>query len=77
MFTGLVECMGVVKSFVSLDTSDSGGNGCSLVITNANAVLVDANLGDSIAVNGKSFYDCLKDRLLFFNRCMLNHYRIQ
>ena len=52
MFTGLVECMGVVKSFVSLDTSDSGGNGCSLVITNANAVLVDANLGDSIAVNG-------------------------
>lgn len=52
MFTGIVECLGIVKSFDKMDLSNSGGNGISLVIKDADIVLSDCNLGDSIACNG-------------------------
>ncbi|RAH45426.1 riboflavin synthase [Aspergillus brunneoviolaceus CBS 621.78] len=52
MFTGLVEKIGTVSSLEPLDTSSSGGGGTSLTITDCEEILVDAHLGDSIAVNG-------------------------
>ncbi|CAI6340219.1 unnamed protein product [Periconia digitata] len=52
MFTGLVEIIGTVSSLESLDSSSSGGGGTSLTISDAQDILGDANLGDSISVNG-------------------------
>ncbi|KAI8321729.1 Lumazine-binding protein [Martensiomyces pterosporus] len=52
MFTGIVECMGKVIEFASLDTTESGGNGASLAISGAKDILADCHLGDSIAING-------------------------
>ncbi|KAJ1999926.1 Riboflavin synthase alpha chain [Coemansia thaxteri] len=52
MFTGIVECMGTVVEFASLDTTAAGGNGASLDISGANQILGDCHLGDSIAING-------------------------
>ncbi|KAJ1727062.1 Riboflavin synthase alpha chain [Coemansia biformis] len=52
MFTGIVECMGRVVEFSRLDTTTAGGNGASLTIAEAGAVLGDCHLGDSIAING-------------------------
>lgn len=42
-----------MKEFVEQDTSDIGGYGSSIVITNCGLILSDIHLGDSIAVNGK------------------------
>lgn len=52
MFTGLVETIGTVTSLTSLDPSVSGGNGTSLTISDCSTILGDAQLGDSISVNG-------------------------
>ncbi|KAJ1678469.1 Riboflavin synthase alpha chain [Spiromyces aspiralis] len=52
MFTGIVETMGTVRALTQNDSSESGGNGVSLEICNAEAILSDCHLGDSIAVNG-------------------------
>ncbi|CEI99332.1 Putative Riboflavin synthase, alpha subunit [Rhizopus microsporus] len=52
MFTGLVEHMGLVSSIQEFDTSESGGNGWTLTISNAAEILTDCHLGDSIAING-------------------------
>lgn len=52
MFTGIVEIKGVVSAISELDSSSSGGNGFSLTISQASAILGDCHLGDSIAVNG-------------------------
>ncbi|KAL3463822.1 hypothetical protein BJX64DRAFT_256349 [Aspergillus heterothallicus] len=52
MFTGLVETMGTVSALEPLDTTESGGGGTSLTITDCEAILTDVHLGDSISVNG-------------------------
>jgi riboflavin synthase len=52
MFTGIVECMGLIKQIKSIDSTESGGSGFSIVIENAQVVLTDVNLGDSISCNG-------------------------
>ncbi|KAF8527407.1 Lumazine-binding protein [Hysterangium stoloniferum] len=52
MFTGLVEHMGYVSSIVPLDTTESGGEGWSMTISNAAEILDDCHIGDSISVNG-------------------------
>ncbi len=52
MFTGIVEHIGTVQEFLQLDTSESGGNGVSLTISNATPILGDCHIGDSIAING-------------------------
>ncbi|KAK9470215.1 uncharacterized protein V1510DRAFT_423731 [Dipodascopsis tothii] len=52
MFTGIVEHMGTVSEFIETDTTDVGGYGSSIVITDVGPILEDAHLGDSIAVNG-------------------------
>ncbi|KAJ3036447.1 Riboflavin synthase alpha chain [Rhizophlyctis rosea] len=52
MFTGIVEHMGTVSSILPLDTTESGGGGFSITISDAAPVLSDVNLGDSISVNG-------------------------
>ncbi|KAF2865875.1 hypothetical protein BDV95DRAFT_505911 [Massariosphaeria phaeospora] len=52
MFTGLVEKIGTVAALEELDQSASGGSGTSLTISDAQDILGDANLGDSISVNG-------------------------
>ncbi|KAI1616453.1 riboflavin synthase alpha chain [Exophiala viscosa] len=52
MFTGLVETLGTVTSLTDLDPSVSGGNGTSLTISDCADILSDAQLGDSISVNG-------------------------
>lgn len=52
MFTGIVECMGTVSSYETMDNSISGGNGVSLTVKDASSILSDCHLGDSIAVNG-------------------------
>lgn len=51
MFTGLVETIGSVLEFTQLDTTHSGGQGVSAVIS-APEILADVNLGDSICTNG-------------------------
>ncbi|KAJ3377336.1 Riboflavin synthase alpha chain, partial [Lobulomyces angularis] len=48
----IVEQIGKVFSITVSDSTESGGGGFSLVIENANLVLDDAKIGDSIAVNG-------------------------
>lgn len=52
MFTGIVEHIGTVKDYKPYDDSESGGQGVSVIITDAEPVLVDCRVGDSIAVNG-------------------------
>ncbi|ORX49082.1 alpha subunit of riboflavin synthase, partial [Hesseltinella vesiculosa] len=52
MFTGLVECMGTVSAVSEMDQSQSGGNGWTITISEAGAILGDCHLGDSIAING-------------------------
>jgi riboflavin synthase len=52
MFTGIVEQLGTVAEYKTLDESQSGGNGVSLLIKNDTEILGDCNLGDSISVNG-------------------------
>ncbi|GAB1741136.1 hypothetical protein NU219Hw_g6382t1 [Hortaea werneckii] len=52
MFTGIVESIGIVSRLIQHDESSSGGRGTSLTISNCADVLVDANLGDSISING-------------------------
>ncbi|KAJ2160683.1 Riboflavin synthase alpha chain [Coemansia sp. RSA 552] len=52
MFTGIVECKGTVVEFTRLDTTSAGGNGASLAISGARAILSDCHLGDSISING-------------------------
>ena len=52
MFTGLVETLGLVTSLSDLDPTTSGGNGTSLTISDCASILSDAQLGDSISVNG-------------------------
>lgn len=52
MFTGIVEILGTILSYETLDSSESGGNGVSMVIGDAAAVLSDVQLGDSICTNG-------------------------
>ncbi|KAF2000028.1 Lumazine-binding protein [Amniculicola lignicola CBS 123094] len=51
MFTGLVEIIGTVAALEELDQTSTGGGGTSLTIE-AEEILGDANLGDSISVNG-------------------------
>ncbi|ANB12201.1 riboflavin synthase [Sugiyamaella lignohabitans] len=41
-----------VSEYNKLDSSESGGNGVSLTVSNASSILDDCHLGDSIAVNG-------------------------
>ena len=43
-----------VASLTPLDSTAAGGAGTSLLISNAEIVLTDVHLGDSIAVNGKT-----------------------
>ncbi|KAJ4350251.1 Riboflavin synthase alpha chain [Didymosphaeria variabile] len=52
MFTGLVEIIGTVTALEQLDKTASGGGGTSLTISDAQAILEGAQLGDSIAING-------------------------
>lgn len=52
MFTGIVETIGTIKSVEPHDTSSSGGSGYSIVIADAEPVLVDCHLGDSISTSG-------------------------
>ncbi|KAK6498821.1 Riboflavin synthase alpha chain [Arthrobotrys musiformis] len=52
MFTGLVETVGIVSELLPLDTTSSGGNGCSMTISDCASILTDALIGDSISVNG-------------------------
>ncbi|KAF2204795.1 Lumazine-binding protein [Delitschia confertaspora ATCC 74209] len=52
MFTGIVEILGTVAALEELDQSSSGGGGTSLTISDAEEILGDAHLGDSISVNG-------------------------
>ncbi|KND00907.1 riboflavin synthase, alpha subunit [Spizellomyces punctatus DAOM BR117] len=52
MFTGIVETMGTIAEIVPMDTTSSGGGGFSMTIGNADVVLSDVHIGDSIAVNG-------------------------
>ena len=50
MFTGIIEAIGVIAAIESAD--ESSGGGWTIRIGEAEDVLVDAKLGDSIAVNG-------------------------
>ena len=68
MFTGIVETIGsesltchretfwltrsAVAALERQDDSASGGGGTSLTIADADTVLEDAHLGDSISING-------------------------
>ncbi|CAG8504368.1 28883_t:CDS:2 [Dentiscutata erythropus] len=52
MFTGIVEHMGEVVEIQQLDHSDTGGDGWSMKIGDAEPVLSDCRLGDSISING-------------------------
>ncbi|CAB4254053.1 similar to Saccharomyces cerevisiae YBR256C RIB5 Riboflavin synthase [Maudiozyma barnettii] len=52
MFTGIVELMGTVAEYNLQDNSASGGQGVSVTIKGASAILNDCHIGDSIACNG-------------------------
>jgi len=52
MFTGLIEHQGTVSSISPLDTSESGGGGWSITISDSAPILGDCHIGDSICVNG-------------------------
>jgi riboflavin synthase len=58
MFTGLVEHVGTVVSVIEHDSSESGGNGWTITVGDAASILGDCHIGDSIAINGKSFFLC-------------------
>jgi hypothetical protein len=47
-----IEHIGTISAISALDTTQSGGGGWSLTISDAAAVLSDCHVGDSIAVNG-------------------------
>jgi len=47
-----IEHLGVVSAISELDTTESGGGGWSLTISDAAPILNDCHIGDSIAVNG-------------------------
>lgn len=53
MFTGLIEQLCTVTDIQALDSSVAGGGGHSITVGNAQEILTDCNIGDSIAVNGK------------------------
>lgn len=52
MFTGIVECIGTVLENNPYDETESGGQGVSITIGDAGAILSDCHIGDSIAING-------------------------
>ncbi|KAL9097627.1 MAG: hypothetical protein Q9165_000524 [Trypethelium subeluteriae] len=52
MFTGIVETIGTVSTLEKQDDTSSGGGGTSLTISGAEEILSDAQLGDSISING-------------------------
>lgn len=52
MFTGLIEIMGTVSSIQEHDSTESGGNGWTITVSDAAEILTDCHLGDSIAING-------------------------
>ncbi|KAI9265262.1 alpha subunit of riboflavin synthase [Phascolomyces articulosus] len=52
MFTGLVEIIGTVTAVVEHDATESGGNGWTITVGDAAAILDDCHIGDSIAING-------------------------
>ena len=52
MFTGIVEEMGTISAIEPRDSSESGGGGFSMTISQASLVLEDVHLGDSICCNG-------------------------
>lgn len=54
MFTGLIESIGTVKALnqVTETTNDPWGSSIHLIIQDASKVLVDCQIGDSIAING-------------------------
>ncbi|KAF2085041.1 riboflavin synthase alpha chain [Saccharata proteae CBS 121410] len=52
MFTGIVEVLGTVSVLEKQDDTSSGGGGTSLTISDAEEILGDCHLGDSISVNG-------------------------
>lgn len=52
MFTGLVETIGTVLEYNTLESSAAGGNGVSMVIGECLCILGDVHLGDSISTNG-------------------------
>lgn len=47
-----IELLGTVSAISELDTTQSGGGGWSLTISDAAPILSDCRIGDSIAVNG-------------------------
>ncbi|KAI9706555.1 MAG: Riboflavin synthase alpha chain [Candelina mexicana] len=51
MFTGIVEVIGTVSKLEKQDDTSSGGGGTSLTISNAEKILQDADMGDSISIN--------------------------
>lgn len=55
MFTGLVEIMGTVSNIQEQDTTESGGNGWTITVSDATEILDDCHIGDSIAINGKLY----------------------
>ncbi|KAI9879383.1 MAG: Riboflavin synthase alpha chain [Pleopsidium flavum] len=52
MFTGIVEITGTVSALEKQDDSSSGGGGTSLTVSDCEEILGDAQLGDSISING-------------------------
>lgn len=52
MFTGLIEVLCPITAVEPLDSTQSGGGGYSITIGQANEILHDCTIGDSIAVNG-------------------------
>lgn len=57
MFTGLVEKIGTVVAVTENDVSESGGNGWTITVGDAAAILGDCHIGDSIAINGRRVTD--------------------
>ncbi|KZO91877.1 Lumazine-binding protein [Calocera viscosa TUFC12733] len=52
MFTGIIEVLGTVQTINQVDTTESGGSGFSLTISDCAEILHDCHIGDSICVNG-------------------------
>jgi riboflavin synthase len=52
MFTGIVEHVGTILEYIEVDSSATGGNGVSIVIGDAEKILGDVHIGDSISING-------------------------
>jgi len=47
-----IEHLGTVSAISELDTTESGGSGWSLTVSDAAPILSDCHIGDSIAING-------------------------